>query len=864
VPAQTSILFTQPAKKWSAEALPLGNGRLGCMIFGGIDRERIQFNESSLWTGDRNPSGKYESMGAYQNFGDLFIESEGAPVDRVEQGSPQKPYFDRESVAASHDGQAGTKWCLEHGGKPVVWLLTLAQPKALKSYSFTACADLPERDPKTWQFEGSTDGQQWQVLDRRENQPPLAQRGKAQSFSCANTREFRHYRLNFLANQGGTHFQIAEITVPGTDFTSLGNAQNYRRELNLADALHTVTWTVAGVEHRREALASHPDEVVVVRLSASQPGKQTGRVKLQGAHQEITGTEQGDLVFTGRFPNQLEYQARVRVVAEGGQVKATADALEFSGCNTVTVFLAAGTSYVMDDTKNWQGPPPRARLLKQLQAASARTFAELKQRHMADYHQLYQRVNLDLGATPAALRQQPVTARLAAYQAGGQDPDLEEVLFQYGRYLLIACSRTNGLPANLQGLWNDSNSPAWHSDYHSNINIQMNYWLAEPANLPECHQPFLDLVMAMREPSRQATRAAFGPGRGWTARTSHNIFGGHGWEWNIPASAWYAQHFWEHFAFSRDLNYLRATGYPMLKEICEYWEDHLKELPDKTLVVPKGWSPEHGPREDGVAHDQQIVWDLFANTIEAAEALGVDADYRRKLTDLRDRLAGPRIGRWGQLQEWIADRDDPKDQHRHTSHLFAVYPGRQISPARTPEFALAAAKSLAARGEAGDSRRSWTWPWRCALWARLNEPENARRMVRGLLTYNVLPNLFGNHPPFQMDGNFGITAGVCEILLQSHAGQISLLPALSKEWPEGSFQGLRARGGFEVGATWQAGKPVTATLLSREGNPVILQTGVPVTAIQTEAGKAVPFTARDGRVEFKTQPNTRYALKFGQ
>ena len=297
-------------------------------------------------------------------------------------------------------------------------------------------------------------------------------------------------------------------------------------------------------------------------------------------------------------------------------------------------------------------------------------------------------------------------------------------------------------------------------------------------------------------------------------------------------------HLWEHYAFSGDRQYLRDVAYPILKEVCQFWEDHLKALPDGRLVVPQGWSPEHGPNEDGVSYNQQIVWDLFSNFVEAATALGVDDDYRAKIAAMRDRLLGPQIGRWGQLQEWMTDRDDPKDEHRHTSHLFAVYPGRQISVTRTPELAKAAAVSLVARGTAGDSRREWAWAWRCNLWARLRDGDRAEAMIRNLLTYNTLPNLFGNHPPMQLDGNFGITAGICEMLLQSHAGEIELLPALPTDWPAGHVRGLRARGGFEVDIAWQDGRLATASIRSTGGQDPLVRCGGQVTQLKLGAGQS--------------------------
>ncbi|HPS01947.1 MAG TPA: glycoside hydrolase N-terminal domain-containing protein [Candidatus Sumerlaeota bacterium] len=883
--------YNQPAAQWH-DGMPLGNGRIGCMVTGGVERERIQFNEDSLWTGDENPSGNYDTMGAYQNFGDLFLELEGAALEsdgkpsdlpagaaRVFCPSGQKaPYFENEGIAQSVDNRADTKWCLEPEGKPLVWFLQLGTPSALASYSFTYCPDLPERDPKTWELAGSNDWKTWTVLERRENEPPCEKRGGTKTFNFENKTEYRYYRLTILANHGAPHFQIAEISFPTVTKVEAPPAQasqtdnyfrtwspgeaaggatpkknnetpDYKRALSLGDATAQVTFKKDGVTHTRTVFASYPDQVIAIRWSADRPGAISGRLRLQGAHDEKTSVERDTFGFAGKLPNGLEYEARARAIVKGGTLKPDGDTLRLEKCDEVVILLALGTNYAMDFAKHWRGENPAARVRQQLDAAAKQPWDELQKRHVADYRKLFDRVTATWGTSAPEVQAKPTDERLKAYAAAVEakpnpnDPELEQMLFQFGRYLLIASSRRPGLPANLQGLWNDSNKPAWSADYHTNINIQMNYWPAETANLSECHLPLFDLVTAMREPMRQATRAAFGEKtRGWTLRTSHNIFGGLGWEWNIPSNAWYALHFYEHYAFTGDKEFLRTTAYPVIKEVCEYWEDQLKALPDGTLVVPNGWSPEHGPREDGVAHDQQIVWDLFTNYIEASEALGVDADYRQAIAAKRDKLAGPKIGKWGQLQEWMTDRDDPKDQHRHTSHLFAVYPGRQISVAKTPEWAKAAATSLEARGTSGDSRREWAWAWRCALWARLREGDRAHSMLRNLLAYNTLPSLLGVHPPMQMDGNYGITAAICEMLLQSHAGEIALLPALPAAWPNGSVKGLRARGAVEVNLAWENGKLKQATLRADKDGKQAVRYGGQTRTVELKAGVETPVT----------------------
>ena len=696
-PETSQVLwYDSPAKEWQEDCLPIGNGHLGCMIYGGVQNEHIQFNEDSLWIGDE------EDTGAYQAFGDLKIQFAGQN---------------------------------EHGA--------------------------------------------------------------------------------------------------------------YRRELDIDQALHTISYQSGGVSYQREYFASQPSDVLVFRMTADKKCSYSGTISLSDMHKgtikaegnklSCSGSPSGTIKMKGKanYPIRLDYEAQVLVLNEGGSLQAANGKISFKGCDSLLIFLSADTNYLNQREKGWKQAHPHQKINDNLAKASTRAFDALRQEHIADYQSLFHRLSLNLGQSPESVHKMTTAKRLDAYRGaklvlskgmfgkralglkGNADPELEELIFQYARYLMISCSRPGSLPANLQGLWNRDNNPPWRSDYHSDVNIQMNYWFVDAANLSECFTPLSEWLWSVVPVKREATQKKFGV-RGWAHRSENGIFGGASYLWVPGDAAWVMQNIWDHYAFTGDKEYLETRAYPLLKNLCEYWEDSLIEWPDGKLVSPKSVSPEHGPEAEGNSYEQQLVYDLFTNYIEASNVLGKDEAFRKKIESMRSRLLGPQIGKWGQLQEWAKDIDNPNNKHRHLSHLLAVHPCRQISPVTTPKLAEEARVSLNARGDGGTG---WSKAWKISMWARLHDGNRAYKLLKEQIHGNFYRNLLSFHPPFKIDANFGYAAGVCEMLVQSQTGTIELLPALPDRWQTGSVTGLKARGGFVVDLSWENGKLLSAKIHSQKGAP---------------------------------------------
>jgi alpha-L-fucosidase 2 len=799
-----TLWYPQPAVAWE-EAIPIGNGRLGGMVFGGVETEHIQLNDDTLYSGEPLPLGVPDMQTHFDEITGLI--------------------------------QAG----------------------------------------------------------RYEDAHKLVSE-------------------NWLGRCQQSYQPLGDLYI---DFPGHEQPQNYRRELDIANALARVTYQIGSVTLTREIFSSHPDQAIVIRLFADQPGAINCRLRMGSVHPTVSSIAENNdtLVMTGQAPGfvtrrdmerlqqpherikypelfdendklrknaaQILYgddvggkgmffESRIRALPEGGSVTGDGDGLQVSGADAVTIILAAATSFNgirVSPSRNGVNPAERTRPV--IVAAAARTYDAIKQEHIADYRALFDRVRLYLGATTQK-SQLPTDKRISEFANGG-DQALAVLFFQFGRYLMISGSRPGTQPLNLQGIWNDKVLAPWAGAYTVNINTEMNYWPAEVTNLSECHEPMLRMVEECSQYGRETAQKSYGR-RGWV--THHNVTL---WRNTDPvdgdanasfwpmAGGWFCQHLWDHYQFTGNRDFLENKAYPAMKGAAEFFADWLIRLPnDEYLVTPVATSPENrfetsdGQRASvsmGSTMDMSIIREVFTNTIAAGKLLKRDPELIRELEIKLPQLLAFQVGKHGQLQEWFKDWDDPENTHRHISHLYGLHPGNQITYEDAPNLVKAARKSLELRGDAGTG---WSLGWKINFWARLRDGDRALRLLTRQLTLidpnteermrggGTYPNLFDAHPPFQIDGNFGATAGIAEMLLQSHVGFVHLLPSLPALWPDGSVEGLRARGGFEVNLEWTGGVLTKVVIRADLDNICKLKYGDVTRTIDMAAGQVVTL---DGVLE---------------
>ena len=650
-------------------------------------------------------------------------------------------------------------------------------------------------------------------------------------------------------------FRFGNFTIMGEFYVETGldtlGISDYKRILSLDSALAVVQFKKNNVAYQRSYFISYPANVLVMRFSADRAGMQN--LVFSYAPNSISqGSLSGDgdkgLVFSASLNNNgMKYVVRIQAETKGGTLSNTGCRLTVKGADEVVFYVTADTDYKMNfnpdfkDPKTYVGVDPAETTCQWISNAVTQGYTALFQQHYSDYAALFNRVRLNLNPS-VKTSDIPTPQRLKNYRNGQPDYYLEELYYQFGRYLLIASSRAGNMPANLQGIWHNDVDGPWRVDYHNNINVQMNYWPACPTNLSECMLPLVDFIRTLVKPGEKTAQSYFGA-RGWTASISSNIFGfttplesqDMSWNFNPMAGPWLATHIWEYYDYTRDLNFLKETGYELIKSSADFAVDYLWHKPDGTYTAAPSTSPEHGPVDQGTTFVHAVVREILLDAIEASKVLGVDKKERKQWNDVLSKLVPYKIGRYGQLMEWSTDIDDPKDEHRHLNHLFGLHPGHTVSPVTTPELATAAKVVLLHRG---DGATGWSMGWKLNQWARLQDGNHAYTLFGNLLKNGTMDNLWDTHPPFQIDGNFGGTAGVTEMLLQSHMGFIQLLPALPNAWKDGSVSGICAKGNFEVDMIWENNQLKEATVRSAAGGNCVIKYGDKMLSFKTIKGQS--------------------------